>query len=101
MKPSVRWLLFEYEGRELAILSKPFKTNKLAEKARQNIPTEYACGFRKFWQVNSGNSGTVSTSRQDFFQVEVTGSPRGSVEMNEASSFEDPVEDGCGHIFVV
>ena len=35
MKTSVRWLLFEYKGLELVILSKPFKTKKLAEKARQ------------------------------------------------------------------
>jgi hypothetical protein len=34
MKTSVRWLLFEYNGLELVILSKPFKTKKLAEKAR-------------------------------------------------------------------
>jgi hypothetical protein len=38
MKTSVRWLLFEYEGREIAILSKPFKTKKLAEKARLKYP---------------------------------------------------------------
>jgi hypothetical protein len=38
MKSSVRWLLFEYEGLELIILSKPFKTKKLAEKARQKYP---------------------------------------------------------------
>jgi hypothetical protein len=34
MKSSVRWLLFEYQGHELVILSKPFKTKELAEKAR-------------------------------------------------------------------
>ena len=33
MKASVRWLLFEYKGLELVILSKPFKTKKLAEEA--------------------------------------------------------------------
>jgi len=33
MKSSVRWLLFEYKGLELVILSKGFKTKKLAEKA--------------------------------------------------------------------
>jgi len=38
MKTSVRWLLFEYKAGELAILSKPFKTKKLAEKARQKYP---------------------------------------------------------------
>ncbi len=38
MKSSVRWLLFEYEGLELVILSKPFKTKKLAEKARLKYP---------------------------------------------------------------
>jgi len=45
------------------------------------------CGFRKFWHVNSGNSGTVRTRRQDLFQVEMTCPPGGSVERNEASSF--------------
>jgi hypothetical protein len=34
----VRWLLFEYKGLELVILSKPFKTKELAEKARQKYP---------------------------------------------------------------
>jgi len=38
MKTSVRWLLFEYEGLELVILSKGFKTKKLAEKARLKYP---------------------------------------------------------------
>ncbi len=38
MKTSVRWLLFEYKGLELVILSKPFKTKKLAEKARLKYP---------------------------------------------------------------
>jgi hypothetical protein len=33
MKSSVRWLLFEYQGLELA-----FETKKLAEKARQKYP---------------------------------------------------------------
>jgi len=35
---SVRWLLFEYNGLELVILSKPFKTKKLAEKTRLKYP---------------------------------------------------------------
>jgi hypothetical protein len=38
MKTSVQWLLFEYQGLELIILSKPFKTKKLAEKARLKYP---------------------------------------------------------------
>jgi hypothetical protein len=38
MKSFVRWLLFEYKGLELVILSKPFKIKKLAEKARQKYP---------------------------------------------------------------
>jgi hypothetical protein len=46
-----------------------------------------SCGFRKFRHVNSGNSGTVWSPRQDLLQVEMTRSPRGSVEMNKASSF--------------
>jgi hypothetical protein len=61
----------------------------------------YIVGFRKFWRVNSGNSGTVSTRWQDLLQVEMTGPPRGSIQVDEASSFQDPNEDGCRHIFVV
>jgi len=38
MKISMRWLLFEYKGLELVILSKPFKTKMLAEKARLKYP---------------------------------------------------------------
>jgi hypothetical protein len=38
MKAFARWFLFEYKGRELAILSKGFKTKKLAEKARLKYP---------------------------------------------------------------
>jgi hypothetical protein len=38
MKSFVQWLLFKYRGLELVILSKPFKTKKLAEKARQKYP---------------------------------------------------------------
>ncbi len=34
----MRWLLFEYKGLELVILSKPFKTKKLAKKARLKYP---------------------------------------------------------------
>ena len=34
----MRWLLFEYKDLELVILSKPFKTKKLAEKARLKYP---------------------------------------------------------------
>jgi hypothetical protein len=37
MKTSVRWVLFEYKGRELVILSKPIKTKKLAEKRASQI----------------------------------------------------------------
>jgi hypothetical protein len=38
----VRWLLFEYQGLELVILSKPFKTKELAEKARLRYPDRIA-----------------------------------------------------------
>jgi len=38
MKASVRWVLFEYRGVELVILSKGFKTKKLAESARLKYP---------------------------------------------------------------
>jgi hypothetical protein len=38
MKTSVRWVLFEYHGRQLVGLSKPFKTKKEAENARLKYP---------------------------------------------------------------
>jgi len=42
MKNSVRWLLFEYQGLDLVVLSKPFKTKALAEKARLKYPDSVA-----------------------------------------------------------
>jgi len=42
MKPTARWVLFEYKCLELVILSKPFKTKELAEKARQKYPEQRA-----------------------------------------------------------
>jgi hypothetical protein len=51
--------------------------------------------------VSSGNSGAVCTCRQDLFEVEMTRPPLGSVEVDEASTFEDSIEDSCRHIFVV
>ena len=47
------------------------------------------CGFRKLWRANSGNSGTVCRSRQCLLQVQMTGSPGGSIEMNEPPTFQD------------
>jgi hypothetical protein len=37
-KTTEQWLLFEYVGRELTLLSKPFETKKQAEKAREKYP---------------------------------------------------------------
>ena len=37
-KANERWLLFQYEGRKLTPLSKPFKTKEQAEKARLRYP---------------------------------------------------------------
>jgi hypothetical protein len=37
-KPTQRWLLFKYVGLKLTPLSKPFKTKRLAEKARSKYP---------------------------------------------------------------
>jgi hypothetical protein len=38
---------------------------------------------------------------QGHFQVEMTGSSRGSIEVDKATALENPIEDGCRHIFVV
>jgi hypothetical protein len=37
-KSAVQWFLFEYVGRELTALSKPFKSKAQAEEARLNYP---------------------------------------------------------------
>ena len=37
-KTGQQWLLFKYVGGELTPLSKPFKTKKQAEKAREKYP---------------------------------------------------------------
>jgi hypothetical protein len=42
MKTFLRWFLFEYEGQKMVILSKGFKTKKLAEKARLKYPDRIA-----------------------------------------------------------
>ena len=71
------------------------------EFSRSLRPLSFSCGFRKFWHANSGNSGTVCTWRQGLFEVEMTRPSRGSVEVDEASAFEDSIQDSCRHIFVV
>jgi hypothetical protein len=38
VKTIEQWLLFEYAGREITFLSKPFKTKRLAEKTRSKYP---------------------------------------------------------------
>jgi len=38
MKLAKRWVLYDYKGHELVILSKSFKTKVLAEKARSKFP---------------------------------------------------------------
>ncbi len=42
MKSSVRWFLFEYQGRKLADFVNGFKTKELAEKARLKISRKCA-----------------------------------------------------------
>jgi len=38
MKATERWVLFENKHGKLVLLSKPFKTKKAAEKAREKYP---------------------------------------------------------------
>jgi hypothetical protein len=60
MEKSVRWLLFEYNGLELVILSKPFKTKELAEKARLKYPDRMA---RQDWNRRGSRAfGTLTYS---------------------------------------
>ena len=47
--------------------------------------------------MGSGNSEPFCV----FFQVEMTGSPGGSIEVDKAPTLENPIEDGRCHIFVV
>jgi hypothetical protein len=42
MKTSTKWVLFEYKGLQLVILSKPFRTKQLAERARLKFPERTA-----------------------------------------------------------
>jgi hypothetical protein len=63
MKTSARWLLFEYQGRELVILSKPFKTKKLAEKARSKYPDRVA------WKIGIGAWFACQSSSQELVEV--------------------------------
>jgi hypothetical protein len=44
-KTTERWLLFEYVGLEFTPLSKPFKTRKQAEKAREKYPEHLRKGI--------------------------------------------------------
>ncbi len=37
-KPVVQWLLYKYIDGDITFLSKPFKTKRLAEKARSKYP---------------------------------------------------------------
>ncbi len=37
-KPIEQWLLFKYVDGDFTLLSKPFKTKQLAEKARLKLP---------------------------------------------------------------
>jgi hypothetical protein len=49
--------------------------------------------------VDSGNSEPFCIFLQGLFRVEMT---RGSIiEVDKATALEDPIEDGCRHIFVV
>ncbi len=50
---------------------------------------------------HSGNSGTVGTGKQVVLKFEMTRSSRGSIEVNETPSLEDPIEDRCRQILVV
>jgi hypothetical protein len=70
MKSSVRWLLFEYKGRELVVLSKPFKTKELAEKERLKYPDRCPAedrnrrGSRVKRILKRGNLGSRSAQRE-------------------------------------
>jgi hypothetical protein len=87
-------------GKDARFLSKLCLSLAKMSKGDKQLLLSF-CGFPKFWHVNSGNSGTVCTCRQDLLQVEMTRSSRGSVEMDKAPSFQNPIKDGCRHIIVV
>jgi len=64
MQTTGLWLLFQYKGRKLVILSKPFKSRKLAELARLKYPTRLAKRIgvgrilarpeKPSWETNAG-----------------------------------------------
>jgi hypothetical protein len=49
-----QWLLFKYVGGELTPLSKPFRTKKQAEKAREKYPERFAQDNRARCDSNAG-----------------------------------------------
>ena len=51
--------------------------------------------------VGSGNSEPFCIWWQAFSQVEMTGSPRGFIEVDQAPALENPIEDSRCRIFVV
>ena len=59
------------------------------------------CGFQKFWHADSRNSGILGVGKQGVLQLEMTCSPRGSIEANEPPSLQDTVKDGGCQILVM
>src|SRR2546430_8170042 len=55
----------------------------------------------KLWRANSGNSGTVCRSRQCLLQIQMTRPPGGSIEVDEASTLQDSIQNGGRQILVV
>ena len=68
-----RWLLFEYVGRELTLLSRPFETKKQAEKAREKYRERYttpSCerlrGVAMLWHEATLNESTCKVAKAVF-----------------------------------
>jgi hypothetical protein len=73
---------------------------KLVIDIRKNERHIWAYGFRNFRAANSGNYDLFRFGRRDLLQIEMTPSPRGPIEVDETSSFKNPIKDS-GHIFVM
>jgi hypothetical protein len=57
------------------------------------VPEILACGSR--------SAGMVGSGRQGIFEVEMTCSSRGSIDLDKAPRLEDTIEDGRSHVLVV
>src|SRR5713101_205570 len=70
-----------------------------------------ACGFRKFWRINSGNSDHLAVRysgrlsrclrRGGVVKSQVLGPHRRTIQREETTALQDAVDDRVGEVFVM